>query len=148
MDNSAKILAVKLYDNYKSLFMEHPNRPDLKVLIIDDEGDICYLLSSMLKQRRIKYDHVYSLAQAVVALKESTPSIILLDNKLPDGQGIGFIEFIRTNYPESKVVVITAHESIFDKQKAFKKGADRFINKPFTRQEIYDTIEELCPVAI
>ena len=48
-----------------------------KVLIVDDELDICYLLSGMLKQRNLQTGFVNSLADAVVALQTDTPSILI-----------------------------------------------------------------------
>ena len=118
------------------------------VLIVDDEGDICYLLSSLLKQKQVRYDHVNTLSQAVIALKEETPSLVFLDNRLPDGKGINFIDHIKSNYPEVKIVIITAHDNNSDKETAMKKGADFFIAKPFTRKQIYDTLEQLTDFAV
>lgn len=114
-----------------------------RILIIDDEGDICYLLSNMMKQRHVKYDHANTLAQAEIAINEETPDIIFLDNHLPDGLGINFIEKIKETHPQIKIAVITAHDNITDKNKALKKGADIFIAKPFTTEQINATIDEL-----
>jgi two-component system, OmpR family, response regulator len=116
-------------------------------LIVDDEGDICYLLSSMLKQRHIRFDQVNTLAQATIALKEETPAIIFLDNRLPDGKGINFIDHIKANCPETKIVIITAHDKNSDKEIALRLGADFFIAKPFTRQQIYETIDQFTDFA-
>jgi len=114
-----------------------------KILIIDDEGDICYLLSNLMKKRKLKYEHANTLAQAEIAIKEETPDIIFLDNHLPDGLGINFIGNIKSSYPHIKIVVITAHDNFSDKKRAFKKGADVFIAKPFTTEQINTCIDEL-----
>ena len=114
-----------------------------KILIVDDEGDVCYLLSKLLKQRDLEYDQVNTLAQAETLLKESTPDIIFLDHNLPDGLGINFIDHVKANYPAIKIVIITAHDSIITKNRALKKGADFFIAKPFTSEQIYNCVDEL-----
>ena len=114
-----------------------------KILIVDDEGDICYLLSNLMKQRDLQYEHANTLAQADIIIKEDTPDIIFLDNHLPDGLGINYIENIKENYPNIKIAVITAHDTLSDKKKALKKGADIFITKPFTTEQINACVNEL-----
>lgn len=115
-----------------------------KILIVDDEGDVCYLLSKLFKQRNIEYEQVNTLAQAETMLKENVPDIIFLDHNLPDGFGINKIEEIKELYPKVKIVMITAHDSTSTKNRALKKGADFFISKPFTREQIYECIDVLA----
>lgn len=119
------------------------NNDILKVLIIDDETDFCYLLSTLLKQKNLDTDYVNTLTDAALALKKDIPEIIFLDNHLPDGLGMNFIEYIKSHYPSVKIVMITAHDTAADRQLAIKEGADYFISKPFTRDAIYKTVEQL-----
>ena len=119
------------------------NRNILKALIIDDETDICYLLSRLLKQKNLDTAFVNTLSEADKALKRDHPGIIFLDNHLPDGLGINYIPYIKLNYPEAKVVMITAHDSADDREKALKNGADFFIGKPFTSDIIYRAVDEV-----
>jgi DNA-binding NtrC family response regulator len=114
-----------------------------KILIVDDEGDVCYLLSKLLKQKELNYDHVNTLAQAQTMLQDDTPHIIFLDHNLPDGLGTNFIEYVKQNYPAIKIVMITAHDNIVTKNRALKRGADCFIAKPFTSEEIYACVDQL-----
>lgn len=117
---------------------------NLKVLIIDDETDICYLLSTLLKQKNLETEYVNTLSDATLALKKDVPpEIIFLDNHLPDGLGMNFIEHIKNHYPQTKIVMITAHDTAADRQKALREGADYFIGKPFTRDVIYRTVDQL-----
>ena len=114
-----------------------------KVLIVDDELDICYLLSGMLKQRNFHTGFVNTLTDAKTALKTDTPSLIFLDNHLPDGLGLDFIPFIKQNYPDVKVIMITAHDGAVERKKAYDGGVDLFVAKPLNRKLIYDAIEKL-----
>lgn len=116
----------------------------LKALIIDDETDICYLLSRLLKHKNLETSFVNSLSEADKALKTGHPEIIFLDNHLPDGLGMNYISYIKKNYPTSKVVMITAHDSGDDRAKALANGADYFIGKPFTSEMIYKTVDALA----
>jgi CheY-like chemotaxis protein len=56
-----------------------------KILIIDDEGDTCFLLSNILKGQNVEIEQVNTLSQAEVFIREEEPSLLFLDNKLPDG---------------------------------------------------------------
>ena len=113
----------------------------LKALIIDDETDICYLLSKLLKKKNLETAFVNCLSDANSVLKKENPEIIFLDNHLPDGLGINYIPYIKENYPTSKIIMITAHDSVDDRAKAFKNGADFFIGKPFTNDIINKAVE-------
>jgi two-component system OmpR family response regulator len=112
-------------------------------LIVDDELDICYLLSGMLKQRNFRTGFVNSLSDAVVALKNDTPSLLFLDNHLPDGFGLDFIPYVKQNYPEMKVVMITAHDGAAERKIAYNGGADLFVAKPLSRKLIDEAIDKL-----
>jgi two-component system, OmpR family, response regulator len=114
-----------------------------KVLIVDDELDICYLLSGMLKQRNFRPGFVNSLSDAVIALQTDTPTILFLDNHLPDGFGLDFIPYVKKNYPDIKVIMITAHDSAAERNTAYRGGVDLFIAKPLNRKLIDDAIDKL-----
>jgi two-component system, OmpR family, response regulator len=114
-----------------------------KVLIVDDELDICYLLSGLLKQRNFLTGFVNNLSDAAVALKTDRPSVLFLDNHLPDGFGLDFIPFVKKNYPEIKVVMITAHDGSTERKQAYEGGVDLFVAKPLNRKSIDDAIDKL-----
>ena len=115
----------------------------LKALIVDDEVDICFLLSGILRQKQLKPSFVNNLAGAKESLKQDTPSILFLDNHLPDGFGLDFIQYVKLNYPAVKIVMITAHDGLIERKKAQAEGADLFISKPFTREVIDYAIKKL-----
>ena len=114
-----------------------------KILIVDDEMDICYLLSGILRRKNFTTHYVNSLSDAEAALKKEIPSLVFLDNHLPDGFGMDFIHFIKEHYPSIKVVMVTAHDTPGDRQQAFAEGADFFIGKPFTRDIINLTVDKV-----
>jgi two-component system OmpR family response regulator len=114
-----------------------------KVLIVDDELDICYLLSGILKQRNFHPGFVNTLTDAKTALETDPPSLIFLDNHLPDGFGLEFIPFIKKNYPGVKVIMITAHDGAVERKQAYDGGADLFVAKPLNRKLIDDAVDKL-----
>ena len=120
---------------------DYLNQTAVKALIIDDETDICYLLSRLLKQKNYETSFVNTLNAANDALKAEHPEIIFLDNHLPDGLGMNYLLYIKENYPNCKIVMITAHDSVDDREKAMNNGADFFIGKPFTSDLIYEAVD-------
>ena len=114
------------------------------ILIVDDESDICYLLSNILKQKKITSVFATSLSEADDILEhESGFSFIFLDNHLPDGLGIDHIKQIKKKCPQSKIIMVTAQDDKAAKDKASKEGADFFIGKPFSSELILKTINRL-----
>jgi len=111
------------------------------ILIVDDDQEICILLKNIFKGMNIETDSAHTLEEGKAKLRDINPSIVFLDINLPDGNGISNIkEFKRKNHP--RVVMISANENPGDVQRAFHEGADEFLKKPFTRQQIIDTINQ------
>jgi two-component system, OmpR family, response regulator len=117
----------------------------LKALIIDDETDICYLLGSILRQKNFQTVFAGSFSEAEKILREETDqSVIFLDNHLPDGLGVNYIFRLKKRYPSSIIVMITAHDTIADRERAQEQGVDFFIGKPFSKEIIFKTIEKIA----
>lgn len=139
-------VAVNSHDNtYKGVseVKETDRLSKTKALIVDDEVDICYLLKGILRYINIDADHVTSLTEAKERLKRLDPPLIFLDNHLSDGMGIEHINALKASHPGSKIVMITAHDTAADRQKAYGEGVDYFIGKPFTRDTIIRTVEKI-----
>ena len=112
-----------------------------KALIVDDETDICYLLSNILKQKNIQTAFAGSLAEADRMLQSSDFFYyVFLDNHLPDGLGINQIKRWKDKFPSIHLIMITAHDSYEERRKASKDGADDFISKPFSKEIILNSI--------
>ena len=120
-----------------------PISEKVKILIVDDEADICYFLSHNLKKRSFAAYSSGTLSDMELKLQTEKPSILLLDNHLPDGLGIDSIAKIKNKYPELKIVMITAHDSPQDRSKAYSNGANYFLSKPFTIKEVNRVIDVL-----
>ena len=113
-----------------------------KVLIIEDEGEMCLVLNLLLNQEDMELDHVKGLVAADEYLKHDQPNIVILDNKLPDGFGVDFITFLKKNYPSIKIIMISGFDASV-KDVALYNGADRFLEKPFTKSQLCQSIDEL-----
>lgn len=115
----------------------------IKILIVDDEADICYFLSSSLAKKGYNTTFSCSLEEARQQLKTGEPDVLLLDNHLPDGKGVDFVNHIKPLYPGLKIIMITAHDSPQDRSKAYGNGVNFFLSKPFTLTEISKAVELL-----
>jgi DNA-binding response OmpR family regulator len=113
-----------------------------KVLIVEDEGDMCLLLNILLNSDEMELDHVQNLVAADEYLQKEVPSVIILDNKLPDGFGVDFISYIKKKYPTVRIIMISGFDASA-RDVALENGADIFLEKPFTRDQLYSSIKKL-----
>lgn len=137
--------------NNQNLFMMDNktfNSQKMNILIIEDEGDISLILNLMLKKEDIEIEHVTTLAKAATFLKEQSADIVIIDNQLPDGLGLEYIKEIKSNYPLIKIIMITGNTDSTDKATALQNGADIFLAKPFTKEQIQAAIENVSSLKI
>ena len=117
-------------------------RTSQKILIVEDEGEMCLVLNILLSDENIELDHVKNLSAAEEYLSNEVPSLIILDNKLPDGYGVDYIAYLKKKYPSIKIIMITGFDASA-KDVAMENGADLFLEKPFTKQEFLGAIKSL-----
>jgi two-component system, OmpR family, response regulator len=113
-----------------------------KVLVVEDEGDIALLLELLLDSKNMSVDHARNLCDAREFLEKEQPALILLDNRLPDGLGIDFIGFVKLQYPQIKIIMISGVDPAAE-DAALATGADRFLSKPFTKTQLNDSISQV-----
>lgn len=106
-----------------------------KVLIVEDEGDMCLLMNIILDDENMQVDHVKSLSGAATYLQTEKPDVVLLDNKLPDGFGVDFLKIVKKMSPQSRVIMITGFDPSAG-DVAMENGADLFLTKPFTKDQL------------
>lgn len=102
----------------------------LLCLIVDDEPDICELVALTLQRMDIESRTAGSLSDAQRLLEKHDFDLCLSDMKLPDGNGIQLVEFMRDRYPDIPIAVITAHGNMESAVQALKAGAFDFVSKP------------------
>lgn len=99
-------------------------------LVIDDEPDICELLSLTLGRMDVRTETAIDVASAKALLSKHHFDICLTDMRLPDGDGLEIVEWIQRHAPSVPVAVITAHGNVETAVQALKLGAFDFISKP------------------
>lgn len=101
-----------------------------KILIVDDEQEVAELLEELLTQLGYQTAKAYTKSQAAVTLDEFGPGIVLLDIRLPDGDGIEFLKEIKANQPNIEVIMITGLADRDIAMEALRQGAADYICKP------------------
>ncbi|MBU0716116.1 MAG: response regulator [Verrucomicrobia bacterium] len=110
------------------------------ILIIDDEKDLCLLLSDALNAKGYHVATANTKREGMICLKKASPDLVFLDLKLPDGNGINILSAIRRLCPETIAIIISAYGGEESRKKAMKNGARGFIDKPFTESDILKRI--------
>ena len=105
-------------------------------LVVDDEPDLCELLSITLERMDIATRTCNDVAAAKHALSRQTYDLCLTDMRLPDGDGLELVEWIQQEVPGTPVAVITAHGSVETAVKALKIGAFDFVSKPLDLKDL------------
>jgi two-component system, NtrC family, response regulator PilR len=104
--------------------------PKPAVLVIDDEPDLCELLSITLQRMDLSPRTASTVAEAQRLLKAERFDLCLTDMQLPDGDGLELVKWMQQNSPSVPVAVITAHGNMEIAVRALKLGAFDFVSKP------------------
>ena len=110
-------------------------------LIIDDEPDIRELLGITLKRMEINSYCAEDLAMARNLLSQHEFDLCLTDMKLPDGDGVDFVNEMQTSFPQVPIAVITAHGSMDSAIQALKYGAFDFLTKPIDLKSLRTVVQ-------
>lgn len=116
------------------------------VLIVDDEKEICFLLAAFLKQMGYNTDYAYSLEEGAEKLATNNGfDIVFLDLNLPDGLGYKLIPQIKQSNHDSRVIMISAHDSTLQRIKNETNDVNQYLSKPFSRDHIAMVLSQLEP---
>jgi len=113
-----------------------------RVLIIDDERPVLMTLEALLKRHGYQVETAPTAAQGLKLLKSKSPSLVLLDLRLPDADGLEMLERIKSELPKVQVIILTAHDSLHNAIESIKRGAYHFISKPYAPEELLSLVEK------
>lgn len=111
-----------------------------KVLIIEDEAEINQLLQAILRKKNCESIAAYSGTEGLLHLQQQSFDLVLLDLMLPGMNGEEVLQNIRTT-STVPVIVLSAKKAMEDKVELLKNGADDYITKPFSEDEVAVRIE-------
>ena len=111
------------------------------ILVVDDEQLIRWSLSTRLKDEGYRVLEAETAADALQRLRDGV-DLVLLDYKLPDGDGLTVLKQIKEREPDTLVILLTAVSSVEVAVEAMKQGAYHYANKPFNLDEIALVVEK------
>lgn len=113
-----------------------------RVLIVEDEKNMVWALTNVLKQEGYNIESVLRGDHALSAIDKFDPSLVLLDIKLPGMDGISVLNAIRESGNDVPVIVMTAHGTLDTAIQAIKLGATDYLSKPFDLEEMKITVKK------
>ena len=118
--------------------MEHAptaTRP-IRVLLVEDDLDVVELIRNGLEPERFFLRHVPTVAHGRHFLRTSEVDVVVLDLNLPDGRGFEIADELRANNSSVRVLILTVHGSVDQRVNGFRHGADDYMTKPFSVEEL------------
>ncbi|HTU20041.1 MAG TPA: response regulator [Gemmataceae bacterium] len=115
------------------------------VLVVDDDPDLCANLWDLLRERSYRVAVAHDEDAASHHLQESNFSVVLIDMKLPRGDGSQVFQHVRRNNPQARTVIITGYRIEMDPvvQRVVAEGADAVCYKPFDVPRLLSTLQQL-----
>jgi two-component system OmpR family response regulator len=134
-------------DGFQETFTKSPDTEAMadgpKILIVDDEPNIRDLLTTSLRFAGFAVRAVGNGAQAISAVLEEEPDLIILDVMLPDINGFGVTKRLRSSGYTSPILFLTAKDDTDDKIMGLTVGGDDYVTKPFSLDEIVARIKAI-----
>lgn len=114
----------------------------MKLLIVDDEIEICDFLKSFFEERKFEVKTASSGQAALDLAEQFKPNVILLDIKMPGMDGVQVLGHLKKKYPRTKVIMVTALETRDKIEECLRLGADNYITKPLSLEYLENDVRE------
>ena len=125
-----------LSDSRTSVALSDPPARTARVLVVDDEPNISALLSATLRLVEFEVRVVDSGHGALIAVEEFDPDLVVLDVMLPDLDGLAVARRLRSTGRRVPVLFLTARDAVEDRISGLSAGADDYVTKPFSLEEV------------
>lgn len=114
-----------------------------RVLVIEDDMKLADALSAGLRAHGYEVDHAGSAEEGFFLLHSQRPDLLILDLTLPHRGGLEVLRQLRQERIETRVLVLTSHNSVDDRVEGLNAGADDYLGKPFSFPELIARVEAL-----
>ena len=108
----------------------------MKLLIVEDEAELCNSIVTYLKSESYACEVAHNYASALKKIDSFEYDCIMIDIGLPDGNGLKILEELKENNKTDGVIIVSAKNSIDDRIKGLRIGADDYLAKPFHLSEL------------
>lgn len=106
-----------------------------KILIIDDEPDVLVLVERILQEENYQVISAETAEDAIQAIDEEVPTVVIADINLPGMNGLDFFKVIKARHPKLPFIFLSGLTDEFDKVLGLELGAEDYITKPFSVRE-------------
>ena len=116
-----------------------------KVLIVDDEPNIVLSLEFLLRNRGYEVVTAFDGDEALALIESERPDLVLLDVVMPKRDGFAVCQAIRARpeWQAMRIIMVTARGRDIECEKGMALGADAYVTKPFSSQELLDQVQRL-----
>lgn len=111
-----------------------------KILLVDDDPFTRSLIDDLLRERAVELHVAVNLAQARIAFRQTDFNLVILDQRLPDGNGLDFFAEMRRERPRQVVILITGYAEVRDAVRAVREGLFDYLTKPFENLDELDAV--------
>lgn len=112
------------------------------IIIVDDAPDTLEMLQRNLSSENYMVFTASSVVEAIRLLESTPVDLVITDLKMPNVSGLDLIRHVRENYKDTEVMMITGYATIDGAVEAVKIGAEEYLTKPFTDEELFSAVEK------
>ncbi|MBC8277409.1 MAG: response regulator transcription factor [FCB group bacterium] len=116
----------------------------MKIFIVDDSLLLCDKLSNLIREN-LEVEHIdcfHQAAGAIRSIEEARPEVVILDIRLPDGNGIDLLKEIKLRSPAPKIIMFTSYAYPHYRKKCLSAGADYFFNKSSEFEKVIQVLKD------
>jgi DNA-binding NtrC family response regulator len=114
-----------------------------RILVVDDSKATLEVLERNLRAQGYRVTTAASVADALGILDAAPPDLVITDFKMPRASGIELVRHVRENFPDTEVMMITGYASVQGAVDAVKSGAEEYLAKPFTDEELAGAVRRV-----
>lgn len=113
------------------------------ILVVDDSPDTLELIRRNLELARYTVTTASSVNEAQTLLAGRTFDLVVTDYHMPFASGIDLIRLVRKQHPDTAIIMITGYASVEGAVEAIKAGAEEYLSKPFTDDELLTLVDKI-----
>jgi diguanylate cyclase (GGDEF)-like protein len=117
-----------------------PNCKKAKILIVDDEEDLCEILAQVLRENGYLADMTFTVSEAIEKIRNTRYELMITDMRLPDRSGIELLERAKKISPHTAVIILTAFPETETAVTALNNGAFSYLTKPFSNKGLLSVV--------
>ena len=111
------------------------------ILVVDDAPDTIEVIRRNLSSRGYRVYTAPGVSEAIALLEGTPVDLVITDLKMPKISGLDLVRHVRENYRDTEIMMITGYASVTGAVEAVKRGADEYLVKPFTDEELFAAVQ-------